>query len=349
MSISAVNFNFSPVIGKKYNNVSFGKCINNANQGDFFVKNAVSFDDDKEKIKKFLSLISTSAKDSAEGKKPLTIDEANIAVLNGYDGKILDDYIFAIRKGFNIDEAETYTEYDMSGFYSRYEKEFKQDPYSKHLPTDVLAFIKEHKLTLDEAFYPLGMDMDEETIRKYRIFLSVFKKRNKDASQQIDNEYLKLIADEAVKSVNEDKEAIRKKNVRFLMETEKLPKSMAEAISRSPILLERVDVIKSLFPKYEFSGKYPIKPSQPIAKKDMMKILTGKDVIDNFDKFVALITVNKSTNEPVNKKMRALTVDEAFEAVSHNLPDSDINTFIFYCNCGIAPKEAAEMILSDNQ
>ena len=338
MTISAVNLNFSPVNGKKYNNISFGKYVNNGNNsGDSFQISIDSKSEELNKIRKFGELI------SCKGPK-LKPDEANIAVLNGYEGKTLEDYVFAIHQGFDIEEAETYAEYELSGFYSDYENEFEKNPYSKHRPTDILFFMKKHELTQDEAFYPIGMEMDEETIRKYKVFLTVLKHNNTE-----DKEHLKLIADEAVKSVNNDREAKRKQIVNNLTISKHIPCDMAELISKSPVLLSRVDVIKGMFPINQNNGKYPIKPYKPISRKNFIKILSNETIINDFDRFVGLISVDKRTNEPVSKKMRALNLNEAYHFIAKKLPNSDINTFIFYCNCGIKPSEAAEMLASEKE
>ncbi len=341
MTISAVNFNFSPVIGKKYNDISFGKYVNSGNNnGDSFQIGRDPKAEELYKIKKFGELI------SCKGAK-LKPDEANIAVLNRYEGKTLEDYIFAILQGFDIEEAETYAKYELSGFYSDYENEFEKNPYSKHRPTDILSFMKKHELTQDEAFYPIGMEMDEETIRKYKVFLTVLKHNNKD--NPLSKEHLKLIADEAVKSVNNDRETKRKQIAKNLTISQQIPSDFAELISQSPVLLSRVDVIKGMFPINQNNGKYPIKPYKPISRENFIKILSNKIIINDFDRFVGLISVDKRTNEPVNKKMRALNLNEAYHFIAKKLPNSDINTFIFYCNCGIKPSEAARMLASEKE
>lgn len=335
MSISAVNFNFSPVIGK---NISFGKYVNNGNNsGDSFQVDTTSNAEELSRIKKFEELVSSK-------NSKLKPKEAYVAVLNGYEGKTLNDYVCAIHQGFDIGDAETYAEYELSGFYADYENEFEENPYSKHRPADILSFMKKHVLTLDEAYYPIVMDMDEETIRKYKLFLAVLKHNNTE-----DKEHLKLIADEAVKSVNNDREAKRKQIANDLTISQQIPSDIADLISQSPVLLNRVNVIKGMFPINQNNAKYPIKPYKPISRENIIKILSNEIIINNFDRFIGLISVDKRTNEPVNKKMRALSLNEAYHFIANKFPNSDINTFIFYCNCGIKPSEAAKILANEKE
>lgn len=360
MKISINNYNNYTSKTTGFNNIIFGQIQNKHENQQFdsfnLCKNQVSFTSgqlpkNQEQIRKFISLISSKEKKcqniyQATNHK-FSPSETSIAISKGYEGQQLIDFASGLQEGLDEEEAQIYTDNNLSGFYGLYKQEFEENPYKNFLPSSVVEFMKKENFSPVESVYAIGYKMDTKTRNKFKAFLAQLKSKTQKG-QEVPGQYIKSAAELAVESYKRDKENKRIDIMADLIFNQGLPANIADAVSKSPALLKRIPVIKSMFPANENSEEYRIKPAHRISGANFMKIITNPIITDNFDRFAGLISVDKKTNKPVCRGLRALDLNEAYAVVKYNLPNRELNNFIFYCNCGIEPNKAVNMLLNDN-
>ncbi len=304
-----------------------------------------------------------------ETERVLSSEEAYTAIKKGYKGITLMEYANALNEGLSDTEAQIYADNNLGDFYLLYEEEFQNitnnklnennlsynnkynyrlNPYTQFKPSSILSFMKENGLNAEEAVYAIGFSMDEKTIKQYKNYLNRLKSQNNSKETKIDKFFIKLSAECAINVVKRQKKS-ENNIIQYLVTHQDIPQEIAKIIAENNELLEKTEVLKSLFTKNRYSDEYRIYPDIPLNDQEIAEILTNPIIIKNFDRYIGLISTDKETKSPVCEEKRALTAIEAYYVIKHKLPDRELNNFIFYCNCGIAPDIAVNMLLKDNK
>lgn len=126
-----------------------------------------------------------------------------------------------------------------------------------------------------------------------------------------------------------------------LMQEYGLPKNIARAIAGKPKLFDNIDSIISIMPGTDKKG-IKTKPAKQLSEQYIVSLINrNKTFVNNVERFVELISVDKETNKPATGALRPLNTKEAGYAIEYNLSNKQINAFISYLKEGIDIDEAS--------